>query len=414
VSRDQYAISAAADSFSLSGALGYGAVFNFGDDALQSVRSTASGAASSVTQGPQASVSLASPLTSMSLYASPYTLPAGSDTATTAFGVSLSQTIWDGYWGGKVKAAERKGFLIFKGKELSADSAKASLVYKIKQAYYTMMGAQRSLAVKNKVLDQQKALLAQINAIYGLKQASAVDLKTAQINARSAEIDVESARHDLGIARIRLANLLGWPRDREFSVAEAEDPTVPVASVEEAVSQGLSQRPELRQIELNAQSAAIDLDLLRGLAWPTAGVSGGIGWTLDWQGGNAFVASLGVKVGLPIYDSGSLAHQIDADAVQGDIYSRQAAQLRETIATDIQEAYEIVQIQMEKLEVAKLSVEKFDMQFTFTRTKLDHGTATNQDVLNASVDLANAQSALSKAQRDAQLAVLQLQAVMGY
>jgi outer membrane protein TolC len=74
----------------------------------------------------------------------------------------------------------------------------------------------------------------------------------------------------------------------------------------------------------------------------------------------------------------------------------------------------MVQIQMGKLEVARLSVEKFDLQFKLVQTKLEHGTATNQDVLNASVDSANAQSEMSKAQRDAQLAVLQLQSLMGY
>ncbi|MGA2974950.1 MAG: TolC family protein [Spirochaetia bacterium] len=414
ISRELYSASEAADSFSLTGALGYGASYGLGDPGLQTVKSTASGVTSSITQGPQAGVSLAGPLTSMSLLASPYNPSTGSAAASSALGLLVNQTIWDGYVGGKAKAVVQKSFLSLQVKELSAESARASLAYRIKQAYYTMLGAQRNLSVKQQVLDQQNALLNQIKAVYALQQASAVDLKTAQINARSAEIDVQSARHDLGIARIRLANLLGWPRDKEFSVAEADDPTVPVGSAEEAVSQGLSRRPELKEIELNKQSYAIDLTLLRGQAWPTASVSGGVSWAFDWQGANAAIASLGLKIGLPIYDAGDLAHQIEADVLQNDVYALQSAQLRETIATDIQEAYEMVQIQMGKLEVARLSVEKFDLQFKLVQTKLEHGTATNQDVLNASVDSANAQSEMSKAQRDAQLAVLQLQSLMGY
>ena len=308
----------------------------------------------------------------------------------------------------------QKSLLSLQVKELAADSARAGVAYRIKQAYYTMLGAQRSLGVKQQVLDQQNALLGQIKAIYDLQQASAVDLKTAQINARSAEIDAQSARHDLGIARIRLANLLGWPRDKGFNVAEADDPAVTVGSAEEAVTEGLGRRPELKQIELNKQSYSIDLTLLRGQAWPTASVSGGVSWLFDWQGTNAAIASVGVKIGLPIYDSGALAHLIGADALQNEVYALQSAQLRETISTDIQEAYELVQIQAGKLEVARLSAEKYDIQFKLVQTKLEHGTATNQDLLNASVDLASAQSDVSKAQRDAQLAVLLLQSLMGY
>jgi outer membrane protein len=414
ISRDQYSVSKAAESFSLAGSLGYGASYPFANGSPLNVKSTASNVTSNIVQGPQAGVSLASPLTSMTLLASPYNPQTGSTAASSALGLNVNQTIWDGYAGGKVKAAVQKSLLSLQVKELSADSARASLAYRIKQAYYTMLGAQRNLAVKQQVLDQQNALLRQIGAVYNLQQASAVDLKTAQINARSAEIDVQSARHDLGIARIRLINLVGWQRDKEFGVAEADDPLVPVGNAEEAVSAGLSRRSELKQIELNRQSSAIDLTLLRGQAWPTASVSGGVIWTFDWQGSNAGTAKLGARIGLPIYDAGALAHQIDADVLQNDVYARQAAQLRATIATDIQEAYELVQIQMEKLEVAQLSVEKYDMQFTFVQTRLEHGTATNQDVMNASVDSANARSALSKAQRDAQLAVLQLQSVMGY
>lgn len=414
ISRDQYLASKAAASVNLTGALGYGTSLSVGDDSLQGVKSTASSAASGVAQGPQASVGLTSPLTSVSLLASPYNAPSGPAAASTALGLGVSQTLWDGYAGGKATAAVQKSLLSLQVKELSADASRASLAYKIKQAYYTMLGAQRNLTVKQQVLSQQDALFKQISAVYDLQAATTVDLKTAQINARSAEIDVQSARHDVGMARLRLANLLGWPRDRVFVVEEADDPTVPVSSADEAVSQGLSRRPELKQIELNKQSYAIDLALLRGQAWPTASVNGGVSWTFDWQGNNAAAASVGVKIGLPLYDAGALASLIDADVLQNDLYAVQAAQLRDTIATDIQEAYELVQVQVGKLEVARLSVDKYDMQFALVQTKLEHGTATNQDVLNASVDLANAQSAASKAQRDAQLAVLQLQSLMGY
>ena len=414
ISRAQYRSSAAAASIGLTGALGYGTSWTFGDTALQGVRSTASSAGSGVSQGPQASVALASPLTAVSLLASPYNPPSGTAAASTALGLGVTQTLWDGYPGGKALAAVQKSLLSLQVKELSADASRASLAYRIKQAYYTMLGAQRNLAVKRQVLSQQEALLKQISAVYDLQQATAVDLKTAQINARSAEIDLQSAQHDVGIARLRLGSLLGWPRERDFLVAEADDPVVPVASAAEAVAQGLGRRSELKQLDLNRKSSAIDLSLLRGQAWPTASVSGGVSWTFDWQGGNAATASVGVKIGLPLYDAGSLASLVAADVLQDDVYAIQAAQLRETIATDIQEAYELVQIQVGRLEVAKLSVDKYDMQFALVQARLEHGTATNQDVLNASVDLANAESAVSKAQRDAQLAVLQLQSLMGY
>ena len=64
--------------------------------------------------------------------------------------------------------------------------------------------------------------------------------------------------------------------------------------------------------------------------------------------------------------------------------------------------------------MARLTAEKFDLKFTLKKTEAQYGTATNQDLLDASIDSANAQSALVRAQRDAQLAILQLRNAMGY
>jgi outer membrane protein TolC len=414
ISRAQTSAVAAANALGLDGSLAYNASGALGDPGMLGVRSGASGSTGSAAAGPQAGLVLSGPSTSLGLSLSPYVAPTSSTAAASALGLNLSQTLWDGYPGGQASAAVKKSILSLQGKELAAQSTSTAILARIKQAYYTMLGSQRSLAVKGQIVEQQDSLLKQMSAIYDLQQASAVDLKTAQINAKSAHIDVESAQHDLRISRLRLANLLGWPRDKDFTVAEAEDPAVPVASVEEAVSMSLGRRTELKQLALYRQSSAIDLDLFRGQKWPIVSVNGGVSWTFDWLGDNGGTAAVGVKVALPVYDAGYLDLQIGALRLQQSVYDLQEAQLRDSISTDVEEAYELVQIQMERLEVAKLSVEKFDIQFTLMKTRLDKGTATNQDVMSASIDLANAQSALSKAQRDAQLAVLQLQTSMGY
>ena len=147
----------------------------------------------------------------------------------------------------------------FAALELSTASGRQNVVSAVTQAYFVMLGAQRNLAVKKEIREQQASLLAQISAVEALKQATAIDLRTAQINAQSADIDARSAENDLRIARIRLAQLIGWPRERLFVVAEQDDPQDPAASVEEAIAEALQKRTEIQQIELNRQASAIDL-----------------------------------------------------------------------------------------------------------------------------------------------------------
>ena len=429
VGREQYRLSVSQNSFALSGSLGESGTYGFGDDTLLLGNSLASG----FNQTPQAGLSLNSPLTSIGVNVSPYLaanplitefsnlssiFPGSSLVApgpTGNVGLSVNQTLWNGFPGGTGRAAVEKSLLALRGKELSAESGKLNVISTVTQAYFVMLGAQRNLIVKEQILEQQNTLLSQISALQKINQATAVDLRGAQINAQSAEIDVSSARNDLHIARIRLAQLIGWPRDREFSITEEEDPQMPVAGVDEAVAEAMKRRTEFLQIELNRQSLMIDRALIAGRRTPTISVNGGVTVIVDWNRLNsAGQGSLGIQLGMPILDAGAAGHQLEANRIQNEVYGAQEDQLRASIATDVEEAYELVQISLQRLQVARLTAEKYDLIFKLKKAEAQYGAASTQDLLNASVDTANAQSAVVRAQRDAQLAVLQLRNAMGY
>jgi outer membrane protein TolC len=423
VSREQYGMAVSQSAYSLSAAFGENATYGYGNGTLLAVSSLGSG----FNQTPQAGLTLATPTTSLGFSTTPYVaasplgpviaalsggpLPGASGT----FGVNLGQVLWNGYPGGTARAALDKSLLALRGRELSVGTGKLAITSAVTQAYFLALGAQRNIVIRRQVLEQQNALLAQMRAIRVLQQATDVDLRTAEINAQSAEIELQGAVTDLRITRIRLAQLIGLPRDREFTVAEAEDPAVPVATVEDAISEALARRTEVQQIALNRQSSDIDRELIKGQTLPTLSVTGGATLIHDWNlGTNAGQGSLGVKVGLPILDAGAADHQLDANRLQNEVYAAQDRQVRASIGTDVEEAFNLLQIQLQRLQVARLNAEKLDLQFKMKKTSAQFGTATNQDLLDASVNAGNAQAALVAAQRNAQLAVLQLRNAMGY
>jgi outer membrane protein len=288
------------------------------------------------------------------------------------------------------------------------------VILNVKQAYYTMLGAQQNLVVKKDILDKQNALLAQINATYKEQQASLVDLKTAQLNAQSAQVDVDSAQNDLRAARMSLAILMGMPTDQDFGVEAAPDPTATAATLQDAIAAGLSQRMEIKQIELSIKSSAIDLALARGQATPTISVSAGVNWLLDWNGNNAATANAGVKLGMPILDAGAVKNQVESILSQQQVYATQEAQTRKSITLAIQNAWEAVALSKERLNLAGLSAQTAELQYQLTVAQRDQGTASNQDVFTGSVNQATAETALAAARNAVQLAELQLQNAMGY
>lgn len=414
IARAQHALNVSRDSLTLGGSLGYSASTTFGTPGLSQ-----GGAASSLAspQGPQAGASVSGPLTSVTLSASPWIPPAATGgTGTGVFGLSVTQTLWNGYPGGQAKATVDKSLLTLQGQELSADAGRRGIILTVQQAYYTMLNAQRNAALQQQVLDQQNTVLTQIQAIYNLTQASLSDLKLAQLNARTAQVNLDSAANDLRAARLSLATLMGYPPDAQFTAANAEPPQISAATVEDAVAAGLSHRTELKQLALSIKSSGIDLAVARGQATPSVSVSGGVSWVLDYGQGlpNTGSASVGVKVGMPILDAGAVKNQVGAIQGQADVYSLQLAQLQKSITTAITNAWEALRVAREKLDVASASVDVNTLQLKIVTAERDNGAASNNDVLTQAVNLANAAHTLASSRSAADLAALQLLYQMGY
>jgi len=414
VARAQHALNVSKDSLTLAGSAGYTYATPFGTTSLLGLGLPIASAASPSPQGGTAGLALSGPLTTVAVSAYPWIPPSAGADNTSSLGITASQTLWNGYPGGPTQATVDKSLLTLSGKEIATDASRLTLIYSIKQAYYTMLSAQRTLDLNKQILDKQNAVLKQLQQIYALKLASLVDLKSAELNAQVAQVGVDSAQHDLRFARIALATYMGVSADQIFAVADAEDPSIPVSTVEEAVAQGLSRRADLKQFALSVRSSAIDLALAKGQGTPTISLNGGVNFLLDWDGVAAGTANAGVKVSLPILDAGGVQSQVTAAQKQIDASTVQETQLRKGIITTIQNDWDNVQLAKERLTLAQLTADTNELQLKIVTAQRDNGTASNQDMLTAAVNAANAEDGLATARSAVQLATLLLLNAMGY
>jgi len=416
----QHAENVSKNSWALGGSAAGGYNLPGGNSALLVAKESTLTNYSTSAQGTLLGIGVNGPLTAATVSVSPWvppvqplgTVPSGDTDSIVA--LNVTQTVWNGYPGGPAQAVVDKSLLSLQGKQLATDSGRLTIVFRVKQAYYTMLAAQQDAVVTRQILDKQNALLAQITTVYNLKQASDVDLKTAQINARSAQVDVENADHSLRIARIQLAILMGRSTEDEFSVEQQDSLPLPAASLPEAISLALSHRTDFQQLELSRKSNSVDLALAKGQGTPTVSLTGGVAEIFDWTATSAWLVNAGVKVAMPILDAGAVKYLVDAALKQDEIYALQERQLQKSIAATIQNDWEAVQIQNERVEVARLTAENDDLLVEVYRIQNQNGTASTQDLLTASVNAASAHTAYVQAQSNAQLAVLQLLSDMGY
>jgi len=438
VAKKQRALDLAKQGLSIGASGGYALADGIGDDSTSGNQalvgkavSVASGnsvssSVNGLANAPQGTLSLSGPWTKASLsvaHSLPMPLPPSTQTSAAAsiqssvLGLTINQTIYDGYPGGQYRGALAQSLLSYRISELSSLQGNSAAITKVKNAYIVMLAAERDLDIKRQVRGKQQSLLAQIQAIFDLKQATSIDLLTAQVNARSAQIDVATSEKGLRLARERLAVIMGSadPTHASFIVAELQDPALPAASIEEAIAIGLKKRTDLAQLDLRSQSSQIGADLARAQAKPTVALTGGlgtaVGWTATPVAAGAF--SLGAKVALPVYDAGAADFQARTSEGQSLLYGYQAAQLRKTLASDIRDFYESASLSSDRVALARDSMDLADRQFDLVQAQNQYGTATLQDLLTASVNRSSAEVGYQTARSAYLSAVLQLSTAMG-
>src|SRR6478609_573873 len=211
-----------------------------------------------------------------------------------------------------------------------------------------------------------------------------------------------TAQNNYRISQLTLAKTLGLdfqPRRGENPPLEVigEMPYVPRAiALADAIELGKQRRPFLKQARPNVLNQRQQLRAATGQWLPTFTSSGGGEWVSSPTNSSWHDISKGwiatVQGSLPIWDSGAIAGQV----------IQQRALLSETKITydddvrqvelEVQTAYSNLQQNQELVKSQEKNVELADEALRLAKARLDAGAGVQLDVLNATVQLLQAQS----------------------
>jgi outer membrane protein TolC len=324
IARSQYTDAASANALGLGGS----AALNH-QGAPYDTRLVAIGGFTQATDSAQAGLSLSAPLSTIVNLSAGHSISEETPPGQTSdFSLSVSSSLWDGFPGGRNLASVQQSALTLQVTQSSEQTSQRTVIYQVKQAYYTVLAQQRQLAILQQTLAQRQEELRKTQALFDASSATRIDLQQAQVNATQSDLDLRLAGGNVEIAREKLSALVGWPIDRAYTAAEADDLPVPGLEVETAVKTALAQRPDMKQLQLNLASGDIALALKKGQASPTVSASGSVTWTRDWtRNADSATWNAGVTVKAPIIDAGSNEAQVAQATLQNEKLRIQQEQL---------------------------------------------------------------------------------------
>jgi len=361
-------------------------------------------------------VTLSGPSTNVGLSAQHFFEEGTSTDQVTSVGLSGSQTLYDGYLGGRSAALVKQADATYRVAQVTYDAGLKSVILQTRQAYYTLLGDQNTLLVRQAVLKQATENLALEQGLLQAQRATPLDVLQVQVALTQAQLDLRTAQNSIDTDRRRLSALVGWPIDRQYAVADSPIPDMPQQTIDDALHTAYQNRQELRTLALNIEAANVSLALQKSQYVPVVSVNGSLDFAQDWSvpGSPAGTFTAGLSIALPpIIDGGLLGAQVRQAADQLSALQVQQDQQRQSISIDVQNALFSVKDTKDRFDLAGQNVQQAQGVYDLERAKLAVGLETTLNVLTAFSALVTAQVGLEQAKSAYMLAIVNLNNVMG-
>jgi outer membrane protein len=299
--------------------------------------------------------------------------------------------------------------------ELTIERVEQDLVFQVATQFLSVIQASEQVGVRQEALDQQQALLEQIEGLIagGVRPASEVFQQRAEV--AQAQLSVVEGQRSRQIAEANLIQLLQLNplADYNFVIPELPDLSDAVLTAEalplgDLLASAYGQRTDLSAFEADIESAELGESIARGLRYPRVNVSAGYGtqWTdrlsdrfsffdqLDFNRGG----SIGLSLNVPLFDAFRTRVAVQRAQVQTANARLTLADQRQQVATQVRQAILDYEAAAAQVAFARVQVASAEEAFRAAEQRYAAGAGTLYDVQQARTLLTNAQSNLVTAQ----------------
>jgi outer membrane protein len=307
-----------------------------------------------------------------------------------SYSLNLSQTLFD--WSAFQTLAKANQAVA--QAQASYRSAEQSLVYRLADAYFTLLYAQDTLKSDLDAQSSYQQQLEQAKKKFDVGLAAITDVRNAQASYDSASATVIADQIALDSARRALGLITGGAPDR---IAQLQDEIPLIApnpvSEEDWVKAAAQDNPDLMTAFYAAESARKDIAIYRGNYLPTVSAVGALNrqYANSNYGNNVIDQAVGLQLNWNIFQGGLTTSQVRQAMAgyqqQQSLYEGQ----RRTTEKAARDAYEGVISGIASVKANKQAVLSNQTSLEASQVGLRVGTRTQVDVLTAQQNLSAAQ-----------------------
>lgn len=329
-----------------------------------------------------------------------------------ASGATASQLITDF---GRTSNLSSAASLHAQAQQQNAVATREQIVFAVDQTFYDALSTDVLVRVADETVRSRQVLVDQVQALEKAKLRSALDLSFANVSLAQAQLLLVNARSNRDAAYANLAEALGLPNERPMELVDVQAPQPLPGTVDEVIQQALANRPDVKALELEQNSAEHLMTAEERLQLPDVSALGTTGVTpvaSDRLGTHTYGA-VGVNIHIPVFNG----FLFSARAAEAKYRARAAAErvrdLKDTVNREVRVAYLNVNSMFEKENVAAKLLDQATLSLNLAQARYNLGLSSIVELSQAQLQQTEAEISTVTAKYQYELAVAALSYQVG-
>lgn len=331
--------------------------------------------------------------------------------------VTLTQPI---FMGGKIIAYNK----ITKFAEQLAESQHATeqqdVILNTDQAYWQVISLVNKKKLAESFLELVKKLDSDVSKMVAEGVATKADELSVKVKVNEAEMTLTKVENGLSLSKMVLCQLCGIPLDTPITLADEsmENITLPDTYIEGNVNTALSNREELKSLELASKIYRQKVNVTRSEFLPSVGLTATYlvtnpslvnGFERKMRG----MWGVGMMVKIPVFHWGEGIYKVKAAKAEANIAQYKLDDVKEKVELQVTQATYKVNEATKKLAMAEKNMAKADENLRYANLGFQEGVIPTSNVLEAQTAWLSAQSGKIDAQIDVKMSEIYLNKSMG-
>ena len=289
-----------------------------------------------------------------------------------AGGASVNQLVTDfGRTTNLVSSSEYNA----KAEDQNAAATRADILLVVDQAFYNSLETKALVTVAEETVHARQTLVDKVQALTDAKLKSQIDLSFSNVELARAKLLLLESQNNYEISLATLSAILGYPDEQNFQLIEETTPiTKPDLDVAPLIQKALQQRPEIKALQFEVESAQKFAGAEHDLWRPTVNALGVVGQAPvrddhipSWYG------AVGVNINIPVFNGFLYNARAKVADLQTEADRQKLLDTRNNIARDVRNAWQDSRRAFERLSVTQQLREQASLALDLAQARYNLG-----------------------------------------